>query len=174
MSSTTFEGADNVAAKMEQIESGRIKQMFIELLEELKTLKTQWEKTRAGFQTRLSRIHQRVQQAEKAGVPITQASHLVGPVLNEIQGRGHAKAGLLPSIGRQIENGISTIERVSEEPVPRRQEWGTWAGIPSCVREKIRAVEERLAGLENLVADGGPLHDLIEQAAGRKTTQGAA
>ena len=174
MSSTTFDGAYNLAAKTEHIELVAIKKMFVELLKELKALKTQWEKTRAGFQTRLSRIHYRVQQAEKAGVTITQAAHLVGPFLNELQGRGHTKVGLLPSIGQQIENGISTIERVSEEPLPRRQDLGTWAGIPSCVRGKICAVEERLARLETLVADGGPLHDLIEQAAVRTTTHAVA
>lgn len=167
MSSTTFDGTYNLAAKTEPIELVAIKLMFVELLKELKALKTQWEKMRAGFQTRLSQVHHRVQQAEKAGVTITQAAHLVGPFLNELQGRGHMKAGLLPSIGQQIENGIRTIERVSEEPLPRRQEWSTWTGIPSCVRGKMRVVEERLTHLETLVADGGPLQDLVEQAAVR-------
>ena len=131
----------------------------------------QWAKMRMGFQTRLSRIHHRVQQAEKAGVTITRAAQLVGPFLNELQGRGNTRAiGLLPSIGQQIENGITTLERVGEEPLPRRQELGTWTDIPLCVRGKIRVVEERLTHLETLFAEGGPLQGLVEHAAVRPTT----
>ena len=127
---------------------------------------------RAGFQTRLSRIHHRVQQAEKAGVTNTQASCLVGPFLNELQGSGRTRAaGLLSSIGPQIENGIKKMERFSTERIPHRQEWGSWIGIPSRVRDNIHTVEERIAKLETLVADGGPLLNLVEQAAACKAEE---
>ncbi len=164
-----FDEAVNLPEEREYPELAVIRKMFVEPLKELKALKMQWEKTRAGFQTRLGRIHHRVQQAEKAGVTITEASGLVGPFLNELQGSGHTMAaGLLPSIGPQIENGITKIEGFSMEHIPYRQEWGSWIGIPSRVRDSMHAVEQQLAQLETLVADGGPLQKLVEQAVARK------
>lgn len=169
MSRTTFDEAVNLPEEREYPELAAIQQLFVQPLKELKALKTQWETTRTGFQTRLSRIHHRVQQAERAGVTITQVSCLVGPFLNELQGSGRTRAaGLLPSIGPQIENGITKMEHFITKHIPHRQEWGSWIGIPSRVRDNIHAVEERLAQLETLVADGGPLQDLVEQAAACK------
>lgn len=169
MSSTTFDEAVHLPEEREYPELAAIQRLFVEPLKELKALKMQWEKTRVGFQTRLSRIHHRVQQAERAGVTITQASGLVGSFLNELQGSGRTRvAGLLPSIGPQIENGITKMECFSAEHIAHREEWGSWIEIPSRIRDNIHAVEERLAQLETLVADGGPLQNLVEQAAARK------
>ncbi len=167
MNSATFDEAVTMAAKQEDPLVAEIKQTLIEPVKELKALRSQWEKMRVESQTRLARVQQRVQQAVTAGVDPNQVFRLVNPLINDLQG-GATTAGLIPSIVQQIDSGITNIERFSVKDVPLRALWLSWPNLPSRVRDNMHAVEERLAQLETIVADGGPLQNLVEYTAARK------
>lgn len=156
------------AAKAEDQAVAAIKQTFVEPLRELKKLRAGWETTRAELQTRLTRAQGRLQQAVNAGVDLNAAMRLTGPLVNDLQGGGPMPIGLLSSIGPQIERGMADMERFDEKQLPLRQLWLSWPNIPSRVRDNINAAEARMAQLESLVADGGPLQQMIERVAERK------
>lgn len=170
----TFAESAKHATTQEHREVVKIKQtQFARPLEELYGLRSQWRTQQEEFRTRLTAVQQRIQLAVSAGVDFVRIERLISRPLYDLTGEG-MKPGLLDSIGRQIEAGITKMEKFSVEQLPQRAAWICWPAVPTKVRDCISAVEDCLMRLEPFVIDGGPLHQMVEAVAERKAGQAAA
>lgn len=171
MSAQTFEETVTVATQIHDEGLAMKQTLFAEPLKELAKLRTEWEKLRPQFQERLNRVLHRAQQAMKAGVDARHVMNLVERHQQALSGGLQGQAGLLSSLGPQIDSAIEQMNQFDPKLFHARHLWIAMPTAPSRVRDNIHAVEERLGWLEDVVKDGGPLQGLIEEAIARKTGQ---
>jgi hypothetical protein len=170
MTTETFDQAVSHATNQENAEVRLIKETYFAApLAELQQLRTQWGKQRERCQTRLAHIQQRIHQAGTAGADPNQVHRLVGTLVRDLAGGAREMPGLLNSIGPQIDRAIENMERLAPAQVPLRGLWLAWTAAPERVKDNLLAVADRLDQLEAIIADGGPLQQLVDAAAARKS-----
>lgn len=166
MNTQTFEEAVT-AAQAEPLEMAAIRQTLNGPIQELIALKTRWAKQHPKYCGRSSHIRHRAEQAMRAGVPPDAVLYRLNPWLRDLEG-GPGIAGLLHSVGPHIDAGLSAMERFSVKDLPHWDRWRSWPQIPARITDSIRAIEDRLSWLEEIVKDGGSLQQMVEQVAEQK------
>src|SRR5262245_26763166 len=111
--------------------------------------KTDWLAKGDGCRSRL-------RMAEAKGFKHTRANYLLESVLG-----GTLGIGLVQGTENLISASIQRIESLSHLNLPQGDGWKTWHSSPDQIDDNMRAIEEYLGELWNLVKDGGELHGMV-------------
>jgi hypothetical protein len=63
---------------------------------------------------------------------------------------------------------MANMQGFTEKQLPLWSVWLSWTSMPDRLKDNLLAIENRLSQLEAIVADGGPLQQMIGRLAERK------
>lgn len=143
--------------------------LFAKPLSELKRLRAEWAEKHSQLQGRIARVQSRLQLAIDAGLDFEHIARLKKPFVDQLNGDGAGRLGILPTTGGMIDRAIDAIERFTIRQFHEEQHvWCAWPNLPSRFRDTFNAAESLTTELEYLVADNGPVHRLLTALAERK------